>query len=162
MKPYQAIIALVFVCIMAGINIQGTGPGVQPVIVLTPEPPISLAEIAPFDTALVWSTTTGSQVNDIVVANFDGDLYEEVAVIAQNGSLFLFDEDSTLIWKLNLGSTPHDIAAIDGTAATGMEMLIGTDDGIVVVGANKFVQMNMSLPEPVYAVTGAHLDGDGR
>ncbi|TFG29283.1 hypothetical protein EU528_09880, partial [Candidatus Thorarchaeota archaeon] len=161
MKPYQAIIALVFVCVLAGVSIQATGPGTQPITVLSPESPNSLAEIAPFDTALVWSTTTGSQVNDIVVDNFDADAYDEVAVIAQNGSLFLFDEDSTLLWQLNLGSTPHALAAFDGTAAAGKEMLIGTDYGILVVGANKAVQMNMSLPEPVYAVTGAHLDGDG-
>ncbi|MCK4568602.1 MAG: PQQ-like beta-propeller repeat protein, partial [Candidatus Thorarchaeota archaeon] len=161
MKTYQAIIALLFVCFLAGVSIQGTGPGSIPVTVLSPESPHTVAEIAPFDTALVWSTTVGMQVNDIVVDNFDSDAYDEVAVIAQNGTLFLFDEDSTLLWQLKLGSTPHAMAAIDGTASAGKEILIGTDAGIIVVGADKFVQMNMSLPEPVYAVTGAHLDADG-
>ncbi|TFH08265.1 MAG: hypothetical protein E4H14_06765 [Candidatus Thorarchaeota archaeon] len=161
MKPYQAIIALVFVCVLAGVSVRATGPGMIPITVLSPESPNMLAEIAPFETALVWSTTSGSQVNDIVVDNFDADAYEEVAVITQNGTLFLFDEDSTLLWKLGLGSIPHAIAAIDGTASVGKEMLIGTDRGVLVIGANKIVQMNMSLPEPVYAVTGAHLDGDG-
>ena len=133
MKPYQAIIALAFVCILAGISIQGTGPGMIPATIVNPESPNTLAEIAPFDTALVWSTTTGSQVNDIVVDNFDADAFDEVAVIDQNGTLYLFDEDSTLLWQLDLGSTPHALAAIDGTASAGKEMLIGTDYGIIVV-----------------------------
>jgi len=131
MKTYQAIIALAFVCLIAGISIQGTDPGLQPFTVVSPQDTNTIAEIAPFDTALVWSTTVGSQVNDIVVDNFDADANDEVAVIAQNGTLFLFDEDSTLLWQLNLGSTPHAMAAFDGTVAAGKEMLIGTDYGIL-------------------------------
>ena len=73
MKPYHAILAIVFVCVIAGISIQATQPGQQPALVMSPYAPHSVAEIAPFNTALVWSTTTGSQVIDIEVANFDSD-----------------------------------------------------------------------------------------
>jgi outer membrane protein assembly factor BamB len=65
------------------------------------------------------------------------------------------------LWRLDLGSTPHTLASFDGTAATGQEILIGTDYGVLVIGADKAVQMNMSLPEPVYAVAGGNFDGDG-
>ncbi|TFG31440.1 hypothetical protein EU527_12490, partial [Candidatus Thorarchaeota archaeon] len=160
MKPYHAILALVFVCALAGISIQATQPGHQPALVMSPYSPHSVAEITPFDTALVWSIATGNQVVDIIVDNFDSDARDEVAVITQNGTLFLFDDDATLIWKLKLGSTPRTLTSLDGTASVGQEMLIGTNTGILVVGADKTVQMNMSLPEAVYAVAGANLDGD--
>ncbi|MHA2080596.1 MAG: hypothetical protein ACW99H_05570, partial [Candidatus Thorarchaeota archaeon] len=164
MKTYHVIIALLVVCGLAGLQVQMTDTGMQPVTITSPQVqqvPHSIAEIAPFDTAIVWSTTTGNQVVDVVVDNFDADVRDEVAVIAQNGSLFLFDDDSSLLWRLDLGSTPHTLASFDGTAATGQEILIGTDYGVLVIGADKAVQMNMSLPEPVYAVAGGNFDGDG-
>ncbi|MHA2353194.1 MAG: hypothetical protein ACXABX_08755, partial [Candidatus Thorarchaeota archaeon] len=164
MKTYHVIIALLVVCALAGLQMQATDTGLQPVVITSPQVqqvPHSIAEIAPFDTAIVWSTTTGNQVVDVVVDNFDADVRDEVAVIVQNGSLFLFDDNSDLLWKLNLGSTPHALTSFDGTAATGQEMLIGTDYGVLVIGADKAVQMNMSLPEPVYAVAGGNLDADG-
>ena len=160
MKPYHAILALVFVCALAGISIQATQTGHQPALVMSPYSPHSVAEIAPFDIALVWSSTIGSQVIDIIIDNFDSDANQEVAVITLNGTLFLFDENSTLLWKVSLGSTPRVLTAIDGTASVGKEMLIGTDAGILVIGSDTTVQMNKSTPAPVYAVTGANLDGD--
>jgi hypothetical protein len=163
MKIYHVIIALLVVCALAGLQFQMTNTGLQPVTITKPQVqqvPYSIAEISPFDTALVWSTTTGNQVVEVVVDNFDADVRDEVAVITNNGTLFLFDDNSTLLWKLKLSSIPHALTSFDGTAATGQEMLIGTDRGILVIGADKTVQMNMSLPESVYAVAGGNLDGD--
>ncbi|NHI90264.1 MAG: hypothetical protein EAX87_12130, partial [Candidatus Thorarchaeota archaeon] len=163
MKTYHVIIALLVVCAVAGMQVQTSNTGVHPVTITNPQVqqvPHALAEIAPFDTAIVWSTSVGNQVVDLVVDNFDADSRDEVAVITQNGTLFLLDDNSTLLWRLNLGSTPHALASFDGTAADGQEILIGTDYGVLVIGADKTVQMNMSLPEPVYAVAGGNFDGD--
>jgi len=97
MKTYHVIIALLLVCALAGFSAQMTNTSLQPVAITSQQVqqvqqvPHSIAEIAPFDTAIVWSTTTGNQVVDVVVDNFDADVRAEVAVIVQNGSLFLFD-----------------------------------------------------------------------
>ncbi|MDH4215127.1 MAG: hypothetical protein OEV85_14520, partial [Candidatus Thorarchaeota archaeon] len=162
MRAYYAIIALVFVCVIAGVSSQTltVDPGTKPAIIQSPQGQYSLAEIVPFSTAIVWSTTTGNQVVDVVVDNFDSDPNDEVATISQNGTLSLFDDDATLLWRLNLRATPYDLASFDGTVAAGQELLVGTSTGILVVGANKFIQMNLTLPEPVRVVAGANLDGD--
>ncbi|RLI54107.1 MAG: hypothetical protein DRO87_10655, partial [Candidatus Thorarchaeota archaeon] len=160
MKTYHIVLALLFACAIAGIQMQPTDTDVLPSITITPQAPHAMAEIAPFDTAVVWSTTTGSQIVDLVVANFDGDADDEVAVITQNGSLYLFNESSSLLWKLNLGSAPHAIAAADATAENGLDIVVGTDKGVIVVASNKSVVTNITLPEATYAVTGANLDGD--
>ena len=160
MKSHHVILALLAVCVIVGIQMQTTEPSIQPVPVITPQDSNALAEISPFATAAVWTTTTGSQVVGTVSADFDIDSNDEVAVILQNGTLVLFDDNSSLLWRLNLGSTPRAIAAIDGTAVGPLEILVGTNDGVVVVAADKSLLMNMSLPEPVYAVAGANVDGD--
>ena len=72
MKTYHAIIALLVVCGLAGMLVQTNDTGLQPVTITSPQvqqTPHALAEIAPFDTAIVWSTTTGNQVVDVVVDN---------------------------------------------------------------------------------------------
>ncbi|MHA2150067.1 MAG: hypothetical protein ACXAAN_15580 [Candidatus Thorarchaeota archaeon] len=159
MKTYHVIIALLVVCGLAGLQVQMTDTGMQPVTITSPQVqqvPHSIAEIAPFDTAIVWSTTTGNQVVDVVVDNFDADVRDEVAVIAQNGSLFLFDDDSSLLWRLDLGSTPHTLASFDGTAATGQEILIGTDYGVLqsqCMPLQEAILMAMVSKRSLWAVT---------
>ena len=62
MKTYQIIIALLVVCALAGLQVQTSDMGMQHVTIAKPQVqqvPHSIAEIAPFDTAIVWSTTTG-------------------------------------------------------------------------------------------------------
>ncbi|TFF84597.1 hypothetical protein EU524_00850, partial [Candidatus Thorarchaeota archaeon] len=115
MKTYHIILAVLTVCVLAGIQMQPTDHGMQPVSVITPQDSARLADIPPFSTALVWTNDTGSQVAGTVAADFDADANDEVAVILQNGTLLLYDENSNLLWRLRLGSTPYAIAAMDGT-----------------------------------------------
>ncbi|MHA2434003.1 MAG: hypothetical protein ACXADO_12300, partial [Candidatus Thorarchaeota archaeon] len=114
MKPSQLLLALTFVCILVGLQTVAGDPSMHPAMILPEQGSASLADFTPFDTAVAWSENLGSQVLDISMADFDGDARDEVAAITQNGTLVLYNEDGTLEWSLDLGTTVY---AIDSMAA---------------------------------------------
>ncbi|RLI60997.1 MAG: hypothetical protein DRO93_05480, partial [Candidatus Thorarchaeota archaeon] len=123
--------------------------------------PADPAAIAPFETAVVWSNSTGSQIVGVVTGNLDTDSNDEVAAITQNGSLFLFDERGARIGSMTLGATPYSLATLDADGANPVELAIGTSAGFLVVGANLTVITNVTLASEVRVLHGADLDGNG-
>ncbi|TFF67067.1 hypothetical protein EU520_01700, partial [Candidatus Thorarchaeota archaeon] len=147
MKRYHVILTLAVACVIFFLSSPASDPvlrerlGPQPVAVM------ETAAISPFDTALVWSNNTGAQVNGISVAEFDTDGYDETAVVTQNGTLYLFEEDGVKAWQMNLGATAYSLAAVQVDLTTPYELLIGTADGILLVAANQSILLNQTMPD---------------
>ncbi|MCK5240326.1 MAG: hypothetical protein KAR33_12290, partial [Candidatus Thorarchaeota archaeon] len=161
MKPYQIILAALFVCVVFGLQGSVADPSAESQNLNLQTGPMSLADIAPFETALVWENNTGSQIVDIAVGNYDLDAKQEVAVITANGTLFFFDDNGHKISQLNLSTTPYVLAEVSTDAIADSEVLIGTSDGILVVKVDTSVIANIALPSEVRTVIGADVDNDG-
>ncbi|MHA1929256.1 MAG: hypothetical protein ACTSV2_11840, partial [Candidatus Thorarchaeota archaeon] len=133
MKLYQMLIGVAFVVVILGLQVPvTTNTGGQ----FLDDPlnrHMAISDLTPYEIALVWSNATGSQIVDVVTGNFDGDSRTEVAVITQNGTLVIYDDNNTRIRTIDIGSTPYSLDAILADAGTVHELLIGTDDGFVVI-----------------------------
>ncbi|MHA1934065.1 MAG: hypothetical protein ACW97A_02170, partial [Candidatus Thorarchaeota archaeon] len=160
MKPYQIFLAIVFVCVFVGLQTPMGSPYYHPAGVEPDSAPMFVADIAAFETALVWSNNTGSQIVEIIIDNFDLDPRDEVAVITQNGTLVIFDDNREKIAKVLISSEPFAMSAMAADAGAAMELLVGTADGFLVIAADQTVLTNISLPNAVRVVSGADIDGD--
>ncbi|MHA2385060.1 MAG: hypothetical protein ACXAEE_02490, partial [Candidatus Thorarchaeota archaeon] len=100
MRQKHILLALAFVFVLAGLSTVAGDSSLQPTTILPEGSSAALSDLTPFDVSTVWTEGTGSQIVDVVVDNFDADpLDDEVAVVTQNGTLFLFDSDSALLWR---------------------------------------------------------------
>ena len=161
MKPYHLILGLVIVCALVGMQTTAGTTSMDLAAFELGRMPLHLSDIAEFGIAEAWTNTTGAQVIDLVVDNFDADANDEVAVLTANGTLYLFDDNGTLLWQADLGITPHMLVPIAVDAGTTMELLVGTTEGFKVIAANQTVLVDVILGNDVRAVVAADLDGDG-
>ncbi len=160
MKPYHLILGLVIVCALVGMQTTAGDASMDLAAFELGRMPLHLSDIAEFEIAEAWTNTTGAQVIDLVVDNFDADANDEVAVLTANGSLYLFDDDGTLLWQVDLGITPYVLAPIAVDAGTTLELLVGTTEGFKVIAADQTVLVDVILGNDVRAVVAADLDGD--
>ncbi|TFG09343.1 hypothetical protein EU538_05355, partial [Candidatus Thorarchaeota archaeon] len=160
MKRYHVVLALAVACVIFCLSSPASDPVLRDGLGPKPMRGMETAAISPFDTALVWSNNTGAQVNDIAVAEFDTDGYDETAVITQNGTLYMFEQDGVKAWQMDLGATAYSLAAVSVDLTTPQEILIGTSNGILLVAANQSMLLNQTIPDDVRIVRGADLDGD--
>ena len=108
MKSYHLILTIITFVVFFGIN--ALSEEVEPVLgyIDVSEESFVVADLIPYEISLVWSNTTENQLVDFVIGNFDSDIRDEVAAVSQNGTLFLFDEDGSIKWSLDIKSTPRD------------------------------------------------------
>ncbi|MHA2142368.1 MAG: hypothetical protein ACXADF_14110, partial [Candidatus Thorarchaeota archaeon] len=160
MRPKHILLTLAFVFILAGLSTAAGDPSLQPAMILPEGGSATLSDLTPFDVSEVWTESTGSLVVDIVVDNFDADALDEVAVVTENGTLYLYDSDSTLLWRLNISVTTYAMVSLAIDAGTVMELLIGTSNGILVIDGSQNILTDVTLPNAVQTVVGADVDGD--
>ena len=157
MKSHYLILAVIGIFVVF-FGLQTIGGEIRSEIEYngSPNDSIIVADLIPYEISLVWTNNTNNQIIDFVAGNFDSDAQEEVAVVTQNGTLYLFDNDGSRIWYKDIESTPYAISKIAADADSKLELLIGTQDGFLVVAANETILTNITLSDEARAVSAAY------